>query len=297
MRLVCPECLGTLVPDGAGSSRCETHGGQYQVLFLRSPAPPVIAQSPVDAGVTAGSISALTEEPPPPVIDSNAVPPVAYTLVPGTACYKHRSMEARYACCQCGTPICGTCAFPEGDGLALCPECIVRRMSATAQAQPLATPEQVEAPIPVGAHCVQHPNLPAVRQCKVCGKFMCATCDFSLPGNIHVCPACAAAPRKGLSPKRKKLLIASFALAVWATMGMTALLAGVFAMRSEVAQAAMGTLLIFVVLGPAVCGLGFALSSRDRRLENPPAIMIAIVWNALLVGSFLLLCIIGLASH
>lgn len=123
---------------------------------------------------------------------------------------------------------------------------------------------------------------------------MCSTCDFVLPDNVHICPACAAAPRTELSRKRKNLVIISFVLAAWATLGMVALFAGVFATQSREAEQLIGFVLILFVLGPAATGLGLAISARERRLPNPPAIAIAIVWNALLVASFLLLCIIGI---
>ncbi len=307
MRVVCPDCLGTLVPNGTDTVRCETHGGEYRLLFARAGlfGAALTASDPLPAPADP---QALAREPgsTPAVLEGPPEEAVSYAFVPGTLCAKHPEVEAEFACCRCGTPICNTCAFPTGDGQALCPDCAIRANSGPATAgvaelPPILSAIPAELPpvlpaIPPGAHCVQHPKAAAVQQCRACGAFVCATCDFSLPGNVHVCPACAAAPKSSLSPKRKKLLISSFALAVWSTLGMTALLAGVFAVRSQVQQEAIGTLLMFFVLFPAVVGLGLGLGARDRRLANPPSIGIAIAWNALLAGSFILLRIISLAS-
>ena len=54
--------------------------------------------------------------------------------------------------------------------------------------------------------------------------------------------------------------------------------------------------LMLFVLFPAIAGLGLGISAKDRRLATPPWVWMAIIWNALLVGSFVLLMIIGLLS-
>lgn len=280
MDLVCPECLGKLVPQGGDSVRCETHGGEYKVLFSRQLEPAREVLPPANLGEAA-----------PPVI-----------AVGQSFCTQHPLVQAAFVCRVCAKPMCWTCAFREPDGSVLCPECFVH----AGQVQP-ARPgppradglETVATELaPPGGRCVQHPQVMATQRCKLCGAFMCGTCDFVLPGNIHLCPACAAKPRSGLSPKRKKLLIGAFALAIWATVGMTCLFCGLFAglARSKADQEALGTVLMLFVLFPAVIGLGLGISVKDRRLTNPPSIWIAIIWNAIMVGSFLLLSIIGLLS-
>jgi hypothetical protein len=152
------------------------------------------------------------------------------------------------------------------------------------------------AVMPANVHCVQHPNIQATQQCKACGAFMCATCDFTLPGGIHVCPTCATAPKTNLSPRRKKLLIGSFALAAWSTVGMVALFAGVFAGfgRDKAAQEMLGIMLMLFVLAPAIVGTALGVGAMDRRLTTPPTLWIATIWNAIMVASFVLLMIIGM---
>src|SRR5215475_2051895 len=55
-------------------------------------------------------------------------------------------------------------------------------------AVPPAIPEN--PPVRVGITCVQHSKIQATEQCKRCGAFMCATCDFAFPGGVHLCPIC-----------------------------------------------------------------------------------------------------------
>lgn len=125
---------------------------------------------------------------------------------------------------------------------------------------------------------------------------MCATCDFTLPGGIHVCPTCATAPKTSLSPRRKKLMLGSFALAAWSTLGMVALFAGVFAgmARDKAGQEAVGIVLMLFVLAPAIVGTALGVGAMDRRLPTPPMLWIATIWNGMMVGSFVLLMIIGM---
>jgi hypothetical protein len=153
--------------------------------------------------------------------------------------------------------------------------------------------------VQANARCIQHPHIQAVARCKLCGLHMCPTCDFSLPGNVHLCPACASAPQTALSPKRKRSLILSLALALWSSVGMACLLAGIFARaaRTRQDQQALGLVLILFVLAPATIGLTLGLTTKDRRLPNSPAIWIAIIWNGLIVGAFLLLSLIGIAKQ
>jgi hypothetical protein len=127
---------------------------------------------------------------------------------------------------------------------------------------------------------------------------MCATCDFALPGDLHLCPSCATNPQTELSPARRKARAWSFALAGWSTLGMAAIFAGAFAhaARDKASQDALGTLLTFGVLIPAIVGLSVGLGAKDRRLSNPASLKAAIVWNGVIIGAFLLLMIAGLSS-
>ncbi len=216
------------------------------------------------------------------LLPMNPEPTVA-PLAAGTKCARHPTVDAVHACRSCGTPICGVCGFPGPDGAQYCPVCV-------------NNPPKLPPAVPAGMFCVQHPQVPATQKCQSCGGFMCGTCDFLMPGGMHLCPTCATNPRQELGPKRKKMLIAGIALAVWGTLGFVLLMGGAVAgyAETEEAQAVIGALFSVGVFIPSLIGLGISIGMRDSRLHNPGVIWVPLVWNAVLVGLFLLLTVIGL---
>lgn len=179
------------------------------------------------------------------------------------------------------------------------PEEFAASEDSAASEDPTAPPVVPQGPtLPAGATCVQHPNVAATQRCRRCGAFMCATCDFSFPDDLHFCPACVAGTGEGLSPRRKKYLIAAYALAVWSTVGMTCLVSGALSgiAESEQEQVALGWVLLLSVLGPALTGLSLGITSKRRHEPNPASLWIAIVWNAILVTCFVVLMLIGVAQ-
>jgi hypothetical protein len=154
-------------------------------------------------------------------------------------------------------------------------------------------------PVREGIMCAQHTKVQAVQQCRRCGGFMCATCDFAFPGDIHFCPTCVSRGDEGLSGKRKKFMIWSFVLAAWSTVGMTCLLSGAMRgmARTKEDQTVLGWVLIIFVLGPTLTGLSLGLSAKRKKTSNPAALWIAIIWNAVLVASYVLLTLIGLSRR
>lgn len=271
MELLCPECMAPLATSDGQSAACTTHQGQYQILFSR------------------------WRPPPPPKAEEDA-PPIEYVLQPGAVCVQHSNVDAAFACRACGAAICNVCAFTEPDGGAFCPSCIAHRVRREAHSTGDIAPAVVR--IPEGVRCVQHPSVAATAQCKSCGAFMCATCDFELPGGLHICPACAAAPQTALSSRRKKLLIGSYALAGWTTLGMAVLLSGALAEagKTKGGEAMLGLALSAFLLIPSIVGLALGFSANDRRFANGPAIWIAIVWNGIILTAFILLSIVGTFS-
>jgi hypothetical protein len=262
MELLCPECLASLESGDGQTARCATHGGQFEILFLRSPLPA-------------------------PPRDPNAP---AFTLAAGAMCAQHASVPASCLCADCGTPMCGTCAFVEPDGSQLCHVCARRRATCGPPQSP-AVPQ-----MPADVRCVQHAHLPATAQCQTCGAFMCDTCKFEVPGGICICPACATTPRTELSPKRKKMLIGCYALAIWCTLATAALFAGVFknTVRNEVDEQVLGVALLIFIVGPAIAGVSLGVGVMNRRSPNSIAVWLGIIWNAVILGGYVLLCIVGL---
>ena len=266
MEMVCPECLGTLETTDGQSARCTTHGGQFQILFSHwrsATLPPVITSGPV------------------------------FSLEPGAMCAQHGKVAAVHACSDCGAAMCQTCTFQDTDGTSLCAGCITARAAAP---PPAAFSEPLPPPIPQGVHCVQHRAVAATSQCKLCGAFMCATCDFTLPGNLHVCPPCATAPRSELSPRRKRCLWGSFGLAIFATVGMGVFLSGLLAGMGQTkeGESLLGILFSLFALVPALVGMGMGFSAIDKRLSNPMSLWVATIWNVVLVAVFVLLCVRGI---
>lgn len=253
--------MGTLETLPAGVARCTTHGGEYKILFWR--------------------------EEPPPLLPANPTVPVA-----GVFCQTHSNLRAAFICRRCNASICDVCAFPQDDGSRLCPTC------ATLQsAEPVSRGGIPAVALAVqGKYCPQHPAVAAVQICNLCGAPMCATCDFLVPGNLHVCPTCATTPQTALSPKRKKMLIGSFALALWCTVVLGALMSGMFQgmVKTKADEQLFGYVLFIILLGPSIAGLSLGLSSMDRRMSNKIPMWIATIWNGMILAGFVLLVIVGL---
>lgn len=298
MELLCPECLGALEALDGRTARCTVHGGEYTVLFNRWFQPPPLTPTAPAEPVPAREFSEGGRGSGPPLLEGT-VRGVTGQLepAPGIMCIEHVEVAAVAACQVCGRPMCTTCMFQGADGGPLCLDCFPRS-AAGGQTVAGAAERTLTSTVPEGVCCVQHPHLQATVQCQSCGGFMCATCDFLLPGGVHVCPTCAASPRSGLSSRRKKLLGWSYALGVWSTAVMSALLTGVFAGMADdpAGEEAVGMLLSLLLFVPSLIGTALGVSALERRLPNPPAAWVAVAWNALILGGFILLIVIGLFS-
>lgn len=175
-----------------------------------------------------------------------------------------------------------------------------RNVAIPSPEHPVVPPEIPESPsVRVGMMCLQHSQVQATQQCRRCGAFMCQTCDFSFPGGIHFCPICVSKTDDGLSSRRKKFMISSYVLAAWSTVGMTCVVSGALSelARTRVDRAALGWVLLIFVLGPAIAGLSLGMTARRTKGSNPPPLWIAIIWNAILIASFVVLMLIGLARR
>jgi hypothetical protein len=139
--------------------------------------------------------------------------------------------------------------------------------------------------------CAQHAEVQAVNRCRVCSKGMCVTCDFLLPGNIHVCPACLEQePSTEISTKRKWLIGSGFVLGLFSIF-MLVVTIGVGASGKD-AQT-VGAVLIFGMGIPAFIGEIVSLSAYDRRSRNGVILWIAMVLNGICGGLVLLAIIVG----
>lgn len=160
---------------------------------------------------------------------------------------------------------------------------------------PVATAAPPPVPRFADKHCVQHPAQTAIAQCRECGAYLCATCDFALPNGVHLCPACATSPRTDLQPKQKTQRNWSYVCAAAATVGFIGTMgAARSAVRSPEQQSVVGLMFMFFVLLPAIIGVALGSSARDRRYKTPFSLWGAIIWNGLLLGLILLLMLIGM---
>lgn len=57
------------------------------------------------------------------------------------------------------------------------------------------------APVPEGARCASHPDVPATWTCRRCGRFMCAACERRVrPDALPLCPSCWEFRAKRVEP-------------------------------------------------------------------------------------------------
>lgn len=212
---------------------------------------------------------------------SDARPTVAVST-PSTTCRRHPAAPAHLSCVRCHTAVCDTCAFRSPTGQVTCPDCAVQ----VAASGP-------DTAAPVGMKCPRHPAVAAVRTCCQCGQGICATCDFALPGGLHACPECATRKDRSLTGTRRTMLIASYALAAWGSVGLVLLLA-LSATATDPAQVEMyGILFSIFVFIPTLAGIGLSVGTLESRLGNPPAVWGAVAWNGLVTLVMVALTIIG----
>ncbi len=278
MEMLCPECLGPLVTSDGKTARCTLHGGEYRILYLRGQA--VVQPLPKHSAFTPISDSLTPES------ELDAGNPYRSPIQRLQTCVNHPEVRTDRTCEACGEAICPVCAFPQANGSVLCPDCV-----GTARVH---TPDQRE--VPDGVTCSGHPEVQAVHYCTSCRKPVCPTCDFALPGGVHVCPDCAMNTNRGLSSGRKKLVGWALGLAVWCTVGLALLFTGLFAeVASNPHEAeAFGMVFSLLVFMPALVGVALSLATLDRRLNNPPVVWVAIIWNIVIVAILLLLTLVGM---
>lgn len=146
--------------------------------------------------------------------------------------------------------------------------------------------------IPEGTMCHLHPSVPAVQICQICKKPTCKTCDFAFPVNIHVCPNCVNKPLT-LSPRQKKNLAWSYVMAATATFGYFITLFIAAVLGSNLPRQISGLVLMLVILGPSITGISLAINARTRNRKKPISIWVALIWNSLVMGIFLVLILVG----
>jgi hypothetical protein len=158
------------------------------------------------------------------------------------------------------------------------------------QFTPYGQPMQTQ---PMGP-CQNHQQVAAVQRCTRCSARVCSVCDFSFPGDIHLCPRCVTSASGALSPGRKGMMIASYAMAGAGTFFFALLVVGgATGMFAGMGMLAIGIIFIMLV-GCIVSGLGMGIGTLDRQQNNTVALWIAACWNGLLALALLLTTVVGL---
>lgn len=208
--------------------------------------------------------------------------PVRTEPLPGEVCLQHPEVAATRLCAECGQPMCETCTFVLPGDRSVCPRCVSRPRPA------LSGP----TPVSAGVMCATHPSVQAVHYCAACQAPICATCDFSYGGDLHLCPKCATNPRPMVSAARRAKAIISLGLAALASLALIGfLLASASSATSGDQAGAVGLFYLTLIL--SVAGVAVALTTRERRAANSPLSWVGIIWNAVLLGAMLLLMVVG----
>lgn len=156
-----------------------------------------------------------------------------------------------------------------------------------------APPPRRRTDVPDGP-CADHPGMPAVARCRLCAKAVCATCDFALPGGVHLCPACIESQStQDVSPKRKKLSYIGMALGIWSTILFLLLLGGAFnsLFTADEAGTAADLLITNLILWPLLIGTGVSFAALDKKLKNTALMRVVAWWNGVLGAIFLLVVV------
>lgn len=268
MDLICPECRGTLQMVSAQGAVCAQHGGRFDVLFDRAAAP-------------VAAVPAKESSP---------------------ACAVHPRQPAVAGCAACGKHVCALCSF-DVNRQTYCGDCASEAASArNAQPESGFASLDLTPATPAGwrrrdeaGKCFDHPENDSVASCRLCAKRICATCDFALPGGVHLCPVCVENSQSSdeVSPKRKKLAYIALACAIWSTILFVLMFAGAFNELFTDDAAGKGADLIItnLTLWPLLIGTGLAMSANERRLKRTGLMKLVLWWNGVLGAIFLLIVV------
>ena len=278
MDLICPECRSSLQMQSPRLAVCASHGGRYEVLF---------------------DSMALPVPPPAPVVTEAAV-------AEDTVCAVHPRQKAVGGCDACKKPICALCSF-DLNRQRYCGDCaadqaaIQNRQVQTGglitlglTSAPSGSFRRAEAPAP---NCAEHPENPSVAWCRLCAKPVCSTCDFAMPGGVHLCPTCVETSQSSdeVNPKRRKLSYIGLALAAWSTILLVMMFSGAFnsLFTDDEGGQAADVIITNLTLWPLLIGTGLSMSALDRRLKSTMIMKVAVWWNGILAGLFLFFIILA----
>src|SRR5579884_2742027 len=157
---------------------------------------------------------------------------------------------------------------------ARCPRCL----------EPLFERPRVPEPAQAGGDadegvCALHPHNRSVSTCRRCGNYMCPVCWTRWHG-LAICTACVeralesreAAPEEARRHLRQAILALVFGLAAWAMVGLSLLIALMFA-RGGMNLGLAGLLGILVMVSPLVGALGIGQGAAAIRTRGDHMIL------------------------
>lgn len=146
------------------------------------------------------------------------------------------------------------------------------------------------------AMCAEHRESLSVADCRLCAKPICATCDFAMPGGVHLCPSCVENSQSSpeVDPRRKRLSYIALGLAAWSTMLIVLIFAGAFnsLFTDDAGGKAADLIVTNLALWPLLIGTGLSMSAMDRRLKSTGIMKVARWWNGILAALFLLFVVL-----
>ncbi len=214
-----------------------------------------------------------------------------------STCPRHPGAPATRTCGACAQPMCSLCTLPQADGSVLCHPCAPASSGVRPPIVAAAAAAPAAAAAAGTAACPQHAGVAAHGHCDRCGTGYCATCEFLFPGEIALCPRCAATSDTSISGGRKVLFGVSLALAGWGALAFVGLffLAATLGIESDNDAEALGALMAGIGLVPVVIGAALGLSAIEKRLYNPVWLWIPTALNALVLLGWVLLTALGAA--
>jgi len=145
--------------------------------------------------------------------------------------------------------------------------------------------------------CANHPKVKAEYICRMCGAHICKTCVFEFDNNVLLCPNCVNKPQP-LSINQKELLNWSYIMAVITTLGWVFMFllraSNPSIIKDEGNKGIMEWYMIIFIIIPPIVGIVKGSRARFHHQKNPTSIKIALIWNIILIGFFLLLMIMGI---
>lgn len=188
----------------------------------------------------------------------------------------------------------------------VCPVCLVPIVASRAPVFPCpacgtkfeclfaapTVPAKIDASL---GSCAHHAEAPATTRCRKCRSALCAICTFRFQG-MPYCADCVSSPVEDLQRATAKHGVTSVVLSILAFLALVGLAAGAVSMGNSVKTEIFGMAVGAVVLILSVGGLALGFMSRDPARGRSPAGLAGIILGFLVLGLYVLLILIAIAT-